>query len=263
VQNPDLIRAAGWRQGSVIVKVNASDQFKLLVDGEAFTHWIVLSQDCDLIHSSYEVEPHVEILGCSVVSKADGNLSHGKNPRRVHFPIKQGGTNLVLQGCIHDRFQIRRDTLEGMKPSATCALMAVDARMIVEWVGRRYTRSAFPDNFNNRIREKGPGIKRVLENHGEVISGIYLWLSSYEEFGEGVPYQVALRLTMTPEEYADESRRDRAIKACNALEIAFQSCAGIKILESDVVPEDKFPLSDLKYLVPWDTFDYLSNIEEA
>ncbi|MDD3179480.1 MAG: hypothetical protein PHQ04_03930 [Opitutaceae bacterium] len=65
MNGPEKIRATGWRQGSVIERQSASEKLQTLLDGTppGLSHWLVLTQDCDLVNGSYEKEPEVD---CSV-----------------------------------------------------------------------------------------------------------------------------------------------------------------------------------------------------
>ena len=74
----------GWRQGSVL----ASDLVQALIPSiQEEQIAIVVSQDCDLTHASLEMEPTFEVLIASRVLEVRPEFEHGKNPRRLHFPV--------------------------------------------------------------------------------------------------------------------------------------------------------------------------------
>ncbi|HLO99559.1 MAG TPA: hypothetical protein VK171_13270, partial [Fimbriimonas sp.] len=151
----EQLRLAGWRQGSVIRRATASPQLlEALKPTDDQTHWLVISQDCDLLQSQVAKEPWVECLACTEIATPDGNFQQGKNPRRHDFPISQDEKLAWLRASIHDRCRFPREKLIGTKPNAECLLSSGACRTITGWVARRYTRSAFPDEFNRRTDTK-------------------------------------------------------------------------------------------------------------
>ncbi len=204
MNGPEKIRASGWRQGSVIERQSAGERLKTLLEGtlSELTHWIVLSQDCDLVNGSYDKEPEVELLGCKVVEGADGSLTHGKNPRRIHLSAQIGNHSTVMEARVFHRFAFPRHVLEESAPTVGCTLLLDEVRILIEWVARRYTRSAFPDEFNRRIQKAQKGFKKVLTDNGAVISGVWLALNTFSELAPGEPYRIGVRVAMTVEDYS-------------------------------------------------------------
>jgi hypothetical protein len=80
----DWDRRTPWRQGHVLSAETVA-ALGLVADQDPVDLLIVVvSHDCDLAQDP-TVEPAVEvIIGCRV-GKADGNLTHAKNPRRLHM----------------------------------------------------------------------------------------------------------------------------------------------------------------------------------
>jgi hypothetical protein len=263
VNGPEKIRAAGWRQGSVIDRHSASEKFKNLLEGKPpeLTHWLVLTQDCDLINDSYEKEPEIELLGCKIVAAVDGNLTHGKNPRRIHLPALIGNCTVVLEARVFQRFCFPRPALEDFPPTEGCSTSVEEIRMLAEWVARRYTRSAFPDEFNRRIKKAHIGFKKVLADHGTVISGVWVALNTYSELAAGEAYRIGVRVTVTAEDYQEAAKRDEANMVVNSLELGFADCEGIEVVRADFVSESDFSLSDVRLSARFDAYDYLSSVE--
>jgi len=46
---------------------------------------ILLSHDCDIVHHDLTREPSAEFITMRRAGAPDGNLTHGKNPRRLHM----------------------------------------------------------------------------------------------------------------------------------------------------------------------------------
>lgn len=258
------IRAAGWRQGSVFLAAEASRDLREILSPaiDQFTHWIVLSQDCDLVHHSFTAEPHVELLGCNLVTEINGNFTSGKNPRRIQLPITATGLgNVSIEAAVCDRFTIERRVLSSAFPSSIYRVCGGALDTLVDWVARRYTRSAFPDSFNRRLAPKHRGFKKLLEERGSVLSGVWFGLSTFDELPDSASYSVAVRLVMAPEDYENAGKLDEALIASGAMECALNACEGIVVTNISVVSEHDFSLAETKIYTPWDGFDYLSNSE--
>ena len=46
--------------------------------------------------------------------------------------------------------------------------------LIARWTAKRYTRPAFPDAFNQRLKPERNKVERVLRANGHLISAVYL-----------------------------------------------------------------------------------------
>ncbi len=77
----EAIRSAGWTQGSVL---HATDDETVegILPGVSY---LVLSHPCDVVSSSFERDPLVEITRTSPSPILDGNLTFGKNPRTLQL----------------------------------------------------------------------------------------------------------------------------------------------------------------------------------
>lgn len=89
----DLIRTAGWRQGSIANRADTKVLLAASVDkvpdrGEAPFRLVVVSQDCDLVREP-GIEPFVELILCKEVPNAEPLYQNGRNPRLLH--IQWGG----------------------------------------------------------------------------------------------------------------------------------------------------------------------------
>jgi hypothetical protein len=81
----NTIKAVGWRQGTLLhLKQNIDINANVTVNAGFY---LVISQDCDLVHHSLTNEPFVEILPLTPIEKPDGNFQHGRNPRKIHLTL--------------------------------------------------------------------------------------------------------------------------------------------------------------------------------
>ncbi|MEW6338949.1 MAG: hypothetical protein AB1625_16295 [Acidobacteriota bacterium] len=256
------IKELGWRQGSIV----PLDLVKDLLDfGELPATvneadiLIVVSHDCDVTSANLANEPSVELLLARLLSEGtpNGALTHGKNPRRLHFLVEIDGRPTAVEARADERFVIDRTRLLGCRPELgrVCSRQVRDE--IVLWLVKRYSRTAFPDAFNARIRKAQRPIARALESNGQALREIFLTMSSWDELPEGEPYRVQLIATMTREDYEDPEGRERAHQALDKVEEKLHGCSGVEIVEALLVSEAEVSLDEFRQMERFD-FDYLS-----
>jgi hypothetical protein len=256
----------GWRQGSVIphhqergVSASSLEGLTLNRPLEADDLLILISQDCDIVCPSYDNEPYVELLVARAVpqDKRDGTLFHGKNPRRLQFQMEAAEGHLLYEVNIHEKSRLDRKSLVGVEAAAGPRPDASVVDVLTKWTAKRYTRAAFPTNFNERCRPVMGRIGRKLKARGDLLTGIFLRLDTLEELPAGEDYRVILRVTARSEDLEDIDNNDAAIALITDIEIALNECEGIDVVDAALVPEDDFTLADLREVRRWD-YDYLS-----
>ncbi len=259
---PRSITQLGWRQGSVVpyqLLEDVQDRLGLirLLEPEALA--IIISQDCDVVCPSYETEPYVELLIARpvVVAHRDGNLFHGKNPRRFQFMVSNQEDEPVYEISIHEKIKVDRKLLEGAHPETGIAIDQDQLTALTKWTAKRYTRSAFPDEFNRRCQSAAGRITKKLKAKGNLITGIFLRLSSYEELSGGETYNVILFVTALPESCEDEKIEREIIIMLGEIEYALNQSRGIVVVEAALRSEAELTLCELRQIKRWD-YDYLS-----
>lgn len=75
------------------------------VDPEAL--YVLLTQDCDILHHDYDAEPDVELHVARLVIEPNGNLFHAKNPRRLQFTVADRTYEIKM----HERCRLPRTCL--------------------------------------------------------------------------------------------------------------------------------------------------------
>ena len=209
---------------------------------------ILLSQDCDVVHGSYEVEPSTELIRAEVSSVEEAIVRHGRNPRRLQL---ETGVGAFLNLSIHDRWVVPRNELESHPPEPTLAVEGESLHVLVEWIAKRYTRPAFPDAFNERRIGSAKKIEKELKKNGKLITGLFLAISPNEECAAGESYQVALRVTATKETLAAKSVETDLVRTTKQIADALDACDGIDIVDHALVSEAAFTLADLQYFQRW------------
>ncbi len=256
------INLNGWQQGSVLpealTKQLAADGFAH-ADGASLL--IVLTQDCDLVHASYEVEPHVELIAGTLLESVDNGLRHGRNPRRLHLDVEKATETVAVGFSIHRRLVVPRSVLEDHKPHDAIRLGRDERRLLCEWVAKRYVRAAFPDAFNERAQAAYRKIEKELKRSGERVTGLFLMIDPDDELEAGESYRIVLRVVARSEAVSDEKTEITLVRVANAIADALASCAGILVEDHQLVSEGEFTLEDLRFFKRWD-WDYRSHSGE-
>lgn len=155
-QVSDVVRAAGWRQGSIARPADNETLLAASVDrvpepGESVVRLVAVTQDCDLVQEP-DIEPFVEFIACRESEAVEPLYRYGRNPRRLHLQtVGEDGPGPWLHVSIHNRFRVGKETLIGMTVDEELRLEPDDTRLLNRWIAKRYTRPAFPDAFNARL----------------------------------------------------------------------------------------------------------------
>jgi hypothetical protein len=150
-----------WRQGHML-SAQAALGLSLTnrVDASQ-TLAMVVSHDCDLAQPT-DREPVAEIIVGRKIPTADGNYAFAKNVRTLHLDCTQGSTSGIIEIVATDKVSVPKDALQNYEPDPSILLSYEELVILQRWLAVRYHRSAFPDEFNNRLRETG--VEKVLKD---------------------------------------------------------------------------------------------------
>ncbi len=218
---------------------------------------VLISQDCDIVHNSFEDEPYVELLLARPTNERDGNLFHGKNPRRLQFEVQHPAGLQLYSVNINEKARIDRALLVSGLPSTDAVLDEDTVDLLASWAAKRYTRPALPTEFNERCRSAIPRIYKKLKSHGNLITSFRLQLNTYDELPKGSTYRVTVTGTCLPTTLHDRQQEQVAVSLLDAVHRELERCEGIEVEVARLLSEEEVSLHDLRYMVPWD-FDYVS-----
>ena len=243
------IKANGWRQGCLLPDAIASAIPELVgARGDAQRVLVVISQDCDVVHSSLDVEPRVELIaGTRSDEPVDSQLAHGKNPRWLHLRAAGGGR---LEFSIRDRITAGREILAQSRP--VDQLPDLDRDLLARWIAKRYTRSAFPDAFNERIRPASKKLDRAFKSCGMDASAVFLLLDRWGELGPDESYKVVVAVVFPVEVGDDAQREAKMAELAMKIRTSLDACDGIEVLDSTQMAENEFTLHDLHSFKRWE-----------
>lgn len=191
---PEWGRDTPWRQGSL---VSASDLLTAGVTwggGEEGVVGIVVSHDCDIANSP-DIEPNIEIVLARLEQPENGNFSHGKNSRTLQINVhRKGESHARAELSAIRKISVSKNNLTGVPVGET---RGDDKQILQRWLASRYRRSAFSDDFDQRLDKTKLRAKLldILKQHPSYIGGIFFEVDDGEEVahsGEDDPY--ALRI---------------------------------------------------------------------
>jgi len=242
-----------WRQGHI------ADIQQFAIAHEQFTHAVVISQDCD-IATLPDKEPDAECVLAKQVTTINPAFLAGKNPRVLHIQLIDES---FLELDLRHRRNVAKQRLLEAQPSAL-ALKTADTRLLSRWLGKRYSRPAFPDAFNRRLDQQQERLSKLSKQHAaRDISALLVSLdNNTEELPAEVPYRLILWVACPVEAY-DDAKRLAAVEALAAkFEEAIGKCVGIDVSECAVRSHADISLADIESFAKLD-FDYRSADEGA
>ncbi len=166
-------RDTSWRQGHLLdSKAIAAFQLTHTANPEQ-TVVIVASHDCDLSQAP-DRERNVEVLVGCIVAKGEGTFTHAKTARKLHVEfIGEGGFWAEFEAP--SKVTIDKVKLNAFTPRSDSKLSPENRNTLQLWLASRYRRSAFPDEFEKRLKEEtlAEKIARAVRPHGNLISGVF------------------------------------------------------------------------------------------
>lgn len=199
---------------------------------------VVITQDCDIVHTPPEEEPFIEFIIGNL--SEDRSCKNGKNPRKLH--LENNGQ--ILEFTIHNRFFVKKESLASFEFSDTLFEITADnTKVLRKWLGSRYTRAAFPDEFNARLA-KAKVSKLTEKGISSRISHIFFEVEDRELPSEEI-YQ--LNVMVVVDNSDDVNKNDIE----DAYFEVFEHIEGIET-NLRVVTEDEVTLKDLHNYKRWD-----------
>lgn len=166
-------RETPWRQGLLLTR-EACEALQLAhFDGQEVTVVAIVSHDCDLTqHPS--VEQYVEVVVGRSVNNLDGNYTYAKNSRKLHIDFL-GETKLLVEFDARYKTFVSKEALNKFYPHEQNRLGPEGDSVYQYWLASRYHRSAFPDEFESRLKDANLAkkIAKILTPLGKNISGIF------------------------------------------------------------------------------------------
>jgi len=171
-----------WRQGQLLTEAAAIKLNLIKPENKNLQVPIVISHDCDIANSP-EVEPYVEVVVGTRIEIVDGNCTHSKNPRKLHLSVKKGKDNVFFELWATDKRLIQKQELFAFDPNTEFILPGKDLLTLQRWLAARYHRSAFPDEFDRRLKNTGlyKALVKLLKPLGQHIIAAFFDIDNEEQ----------------------------------------------------------------------------------
>lgn len=217
-------RSSLWRQGSVFTS-DAASALGLVSDrAPEQTAAVVISHDCDLAQSA-EQEPVVEVIVGRFVSRTEGNFTHAKNVRCLHLPFTAGARQCSIELEPQNRRPVFKATdaalaMADFHPSDEFKLSPTGRRTLQRWLAARYDRSAFPDEFDRRLKvETGVAerLSKAFDKTGDYIPAVFFDVDAGREIdrdGPDDPYELVVTVLYSTD--SDPQEAEIAAEAAKA-----------------------------------------------
>ncbi len=163
----DWTRDTPWLQGHILHKADAAHLGLYSPNFPDATVVLVISHDCDLAQMPAQ-EPDVEVLLGHTVKAAEGHNTFGKNARLLELEFS-GDESFWAQFNIQNRKNIQKTVLQNFVPNANTRLAPLNLKTLQRWLASRYSRPAFPDEFDDRIKNQSKiaeKLKKLAKTRG-------------------------------------------------------------------------------------------------
>jgi hypothetical protein len=183
-------RNTPWRQGNLLPSSAIAELGLCENSNPAEAIVVVASHDCDLAQDP-QSEPNVEVVFGAVISTPDGNNTHAKNARKLHLRCS-GNTEKFAEFIATNKIKIPKSLLASYVPNSDFYLNVENKNILQRWLASRYRRSAFPDEFESRLKNTGLAdkIAKAVRSCAESITAIFFDVDEGNEIIRSVPSDV-------------------------------------------------------------------------
>lgn len=217
-------RDTPWRQGHLL----GNDAIEALGlhhrEVPAQTLVIVASHDCDLAQAP-EREPAIEVVVGHMVTSRESQFTHAKNARKLQVEFLCA-PDFWAEFDATAKSSIDKCKLNDFSPGADAKLSPENQAVFQMWLASRYRRSAFPDEFERRLKkfDLHEKIDKAVKPRGELIAGVFFDVDEGTDLRRDGPDDT-YKLDLTILHWADsdfESAEMAAGDAAKAIEKAFK-----------------------------------------
>lgn len=252
----------GWGQGVIL------DPDAIAPKHNDVVGYLVLTQTCDCINSSFDKEPHLELLPLKeVTGNPDKSIANGRNPRMIQFQIHRGGQNYWVEATISEIITVPRSAHESYHFSALLEIgSSLDA--IIAWRVARYARTAFPETFVGSFRaissKFGKRIERLIKSKedDQFIRSLLLSLEPFDDLEEGDVYEFQLLLVVHPNVLGAEGNAQELKLLAEDLTKILEKVERFYEPECRVISMKDMTLLQREAYLDFTHYDYLSFGEE-
>lgn len=259
-----------WRQGFILTAESAKALGIEHPDTPDKTVVLVVSHDCDLAQLQ-DKEPVCEAIVGRVIAEARGDFANGKNVRLLHLPLSAGETKIVAEFQMGSKFTIDKNKLADHLPTEKVRPTPDELTILQLWLAARYYRSAFPNEFDRRLKAKKTHEKigKTLKTKGNHLLAVFFNVDDGKEVDRNGPddtYTLSIYLLYRS---ADEpAAYDEAKAAAQEIEevikdrfLADKKWQFIELVEIEPISDEAMTVRHARSLKRWHT-DHISLAED-
>jgi hypothetical protein len=223
---------------------------------------VVVSQTCDIVASKLDAEPFIEVLLVREKIKLNSTVANLRSTRQLSFRARSH--NAIYEAHATNRFWVPRELFDEFKPEATRFLSFPEAQRLSTWLGLRYTRAAWPNEFVRRL-PKYTEIEKLLLDIADSIAEIYVAISNRDvDLPATEPYVITLFAVMDADLFHEnnESRKKCLIAFGNFLDLLRKSSGIVVSEDSELISGDKFSWQLQRMTDLWNLANLTSAAEE-
>jgi hypothetical protein len=263
-------RNTPWRQGNLLTSEASSALGLTHPESPDSTCVTVISHDCDLANDVMHIEPDVEVIVGRRLQKGDGNYFWAKAPRTLHIDTLHHGVSSIIELVATDKRPISKQVLAAFRPDSAYAMPGKSLSALRSWLGIRYNRAAFPDEFVSRMSQfkVDKRLVKIIEPSGNLLSAVYFEVDEGKKIdhSDGGPYELKIVLAYPPGDDPDKSADDVA-KIESLLINLFEEkhfdpdtgrWNGILLRQCMSISEDDLPVSMARLLTQW-RLEFMTN----
>jgi len=199
---------AGWQQCSTFYPNDKVGGDLGLSEGAIL---LVLTQACSVVSTPLERDPVLELIVGTKLQKFNPRApeTRGGNARKLHVELGADGTRAAYELDIYQRHFIPRSLFLNFSPNGP-ACTEEDATRVGNWVGRFYTRTAFPNALVIGLRAEGfqKRLEEVLSKdakNGETVhEQVRAFFGAWSPNDETGPYTLELHIAVRSLDAVDE-----------------------------------------------------------
>ena len=261
-------RNTPWRQGHLLTNEAVTATGLNHPKYPDYTLVIVACHDCDLVQLP-DKEPQVEVIAGRQISVLDGNNTHAKSSRTLHIEFEDNEP-LLAEFVITGKHSIPKNVLVDFGPRTNVRLSPRNLSTFQQWLASRYRRSAFPDEFEHRMRKTGltDKIVKAVKPHGSMITAVFFDVDEGQEVARTGPDDVYMLdiILLHATEPDFQAAETSANEARAAIEHAFMTklfdtqsgtWKSIELGSVEVISESAMTYSQSKFLKKW-RLDHIS-----
>ncbi len=199
---------AGWQQCSTFYPNDRVGSDLGLPEGAVL---LVLTQACSVVSKPLKRDPVMELIVGTKLAKFNPKApeTRGGNARKFHVELGADGERAGYELDIYQRHFIPRSLFVDFAPNGPIC-SDEDATRVGNWVGRFYTRTAFPNALVEGLRAKDfqkklEGVLSEKTKDGETVHDqVRVIFGAWTPNDETGPYTLDLHIAVTSVDTVDE-----------------------------------------------------------